>query len=383
MYNFNFYNPVKLIFGKDAILSLGDYLDKNYRIMVVYGGGSFKKNLLYNQLISALEGYFYIEFWGVEPNPTTGTLNSAIVLAKENNIDFILAVGGGSVIDGAKYISAGIKYEGDGWDFVLNPTLITQAVPLAAISTLPAAGSEMNNTAVVSNTTTNEKFPFVSDFCFPKFCICDPQATYSLSNKQLAYALADSFSHAIEVYINKTDISPLMDRWAEGILLTLIEIHKKVLNNHKDYDTMASFVLTATMAVNGFIGMGVPRDFASHRIGHELTALTGITHGHTLALILPGTLEVMKYEKWDKLLQYAARIWNITEGSEEHRVQEAIARTRNYFSGLGLSSCLTQEIVRWEVCEEIVKRFKDRGTILGENKSVTPEIVEKILKTIY
>lgn len=383
MYNFTLYNPVRLIFGKDTITQLREFIPKDSRIMVVYGGGSIKQNIVYGQLKEVLQHYQYTEFWGVEPNPTTHTLNRAIAIAKQNAINFILAVGGGSVIDGAKYIAAGIKYEGNAWDLVLNPELIKQAVPLATVSTLPAAGSEMNHTAVVSNPETNEKFPFASEHCFPRFSVCDPQATYSLSKRQLAYALADSFSHVIEVYVNKTGVSPLMDRWAEGILKTLIEIHQKVLADEKDYEIMATFTLCATMAVNGFIGLGVPRDFASHRIGHELTALAGIAHGHTLALILPSTLEVMKEEKWDKLLQYGERVWDITTGTAEERVKETIAKTRGYFSGLGLSSRLSQENVSWPVCEEIVNRFKTRGTVLGENKTVTPEIVEKILKNVF
>lgn len=295
MNNFTFQNPTKLIFGSGTIAKLTKEIPFDKKIMITFGGGSVKQNGVYEQVTDALKGYNYIEFWGIEPNPTVETLRKAILIGKDEKIDFLLAVGGGSVLDGTKLISAAIPYNGDPWDLVLNPLLIQKMVPHASVLTLPATGSEMNRGAVISNKETHEKVAFYSSH--PQFSILDPLVTFSLPDYQIACGIADTFVHVVEQYLTTVGQSLLMDRWAESILQTLVEIAPKIKANPHNYDLMSQFMLCATMALNGFTSMGVSQDWATHMIGHEITALHGLTHGHTLAIILPGTMFVMKKQK--------------------------------------------------------------------------------------
>ena len=377
MNNFVFKNPTKLIFGKGTIASLAKEIPQGKKIMVTFGGGSVKKNGVYEQVKAALSSFDYIEFWGIEANPTVETLRKAIAECKKQGVDFLLAVGGGSVIDGTKLISSSIRNDNDAWDIVLNQSLIKEMIPFATVLTLPATGSEMNSGAVISNATTKEKFAFYSSH--PQFSILDPEATYSLPPFQVACGIADTFVHVMEQYLTSTGQSMLMDRWAEGILQTLIEIAPKIRQNQQDYDMMANFMLSATMALNGFIAMGVKQDWATHMIGHELTALNGITHGQSLAIVLPATMLVMKDEKHDKILQYGARVWGINEGDAEQRIQQTIGKTEEFFRSLGLKTRLHELDVTESTIDEIERRFTNRNVHFGENGTVTGAIAKKIL----
>lgn len=381
MENFTFQNPTKLIMGRGMIATLFKEIPSNKRIMITFGGGSVKNNGVYDQVKDALKNHFTIEFWGIEPNPAIETLRKAIVLGKENKIDFLLAVGGGSVIDGTKLISAGLLYDGDPWELVVSQRSVSHTVPLATVLTLPATGSEMNNGAVISRRETKEKFPFFSNF--PLFSILDPEVTFTLPPYQVACGLADTFVHVMEQYLTIPGQNRLMDRWAEGILQTLVEIAPKIKENQHDYELMADFMLSATMALNGFIAMGVPQDWATHMIGHELTALHGLTHGHTLAIVLPATLRVMKDSKGDKLLQYGERVWGITSGAREERIDLAIIRTENFFRSLGLTTRLHEEKIGEDTIAEIQKRFSERNVHLGENGNVTADTVRVILESAF
>lgn len=381
MENFIFQNPTKLIMGRGMIATLCKEIPADKRIMITFGGGSVKNNGVYDQVKEALKGYFTVEFWGIEPNPSIETLRKAIALGKENKIDFLLAVGGGSVIDGTKLISAGLLYDGDAWDLVVSQKPIEHTIPLATVLTLPATGSEMNNGAVISRHETKEKYPFFSNF--PLFSILDPEVTFTLPPYQVACGLADTFVHVMEQYLTLPGQNRLMDRWAEGILQTIIEVAPKIKENQHDYQLMADFMLSATMALNGFIAMGVPQDWATHMIGHELTALHGLTHGHTLAIILPATLRVMKDAKGDKLVQYGERVWGIVSGTREERIDQAVSCTESFFRSLGLTTRLHEEKIGESTIAEIEKRFRERGAHLGESGAVTADVVRVILESAF
>ena len=378
MNNFEFQNPTRLIFGKGQIARLSQELPRDKKILVTFGGGSVKANGVYDKVTEALEGFDYIEFWGIEPNPKVETLRKAVKLCKEEGVGFILAVGGGSVLDGTKLIAAAACVENDAWELVRDASLAKGALPFASVMTLPATGSEMNRAAVISNLETGEKFAFYN--VFPVFSILDPETTYSLPPFQVACGLADTFIHVMEQYMTVTGVAPLMDRWAEGVLQTVVEVAPKVRADQHDYDAMSTYMLSATMALNGFVAMGVPQDWATHRIGHEITALTGMTHGQTLVIVLPGVLNVMREQKGDKILQYGERVWGIAEGTREERIDKTIAATEDFFRSLGLATRLSECSVGEDVVAEVVNRFKVRGTTLGEKANIDYSVVEQILR---
>ena len=305
------------------------------------------------------------------------TLRKAIELGRAEGVDFILAVGGGSVLDGTKLVSVGIPSSDDAWDIVVGKAPIGAHVPFGSVITLPATGSEMNCGAVISNNATGEKFPFYSNY--PTFSVLDPTTTYSLPKHQVACGLVDTFVHVMEQYLIATDVSPLMDRWSEGVIQTVVEIAPKIMENQSDYDQMSNFMLCATMALNGFVSMGVAQDWTTHMVGHELTAFTGITHGHTLSIIFPAMMSVMREQKLGKILQYGERVWGITEGSDDERVDATIEATKVFFRSLGLKTTLSENGVGEDVVQQIVGRFKERGTKLGEAKNVTYDVVQRIL----
>ena len=325
-----------------------------------------------------LKGRDFVEFWGIEPNPKIETLRKAIAQGKAEKVDFLLSVGGGSVLDGTKLIAAGIPYDGDAWELVLDEDKIGEVVPFGDVMTLPATGSEMNAGAVISNLATQEKFAF--HHSFPQFSILDPEATFSLPPFQVACGIADTFVHVMEQYLTVTGVSPLMDRWAEGILQTLIEIAPKIRANQHDYDQMANFMLCATMGLNGFIAMGVPQDWATHMIGHELTALHGVTHGQTLVVVLPALMSVMREQKKGKILQYGERVFGIREGSEDERIDRTIRATEEFFRSLGLATRLHELQIGQDTIDEIVRRFNERGSRLGEAGNITGDVTRRILE---
>lgn len=377
MENFVFQNPTKLIFGKGMIAHLSKEIPQGKRIMVTFGGGSVKKNGVYEQVKDALKSFEVVEFWGIEANPTVETLRKAIQLGKENKVDFLLAVGGGSVLDGTKLIAAGLLYEGDAWELVLKGRSAS-AVPMGTVLTLPATGSEMNSGAVISRKETAEKYPFYSKY--PVFSILDPTVTFTLPVHQVACGIADTFVHVMEQYMTTPDQSRLRDRWAEGILHTLIEIAPDIIRKQDNYELMAEFMLCATMGLNGFIAMGVRQDWATHMIGHELTALHGLTHGATLAIVLPGLLRTLFEKKKAKLVQYGERIWGINEGSEAERAALAIEKTESFFRSLGLSTRLNEAQIGENTILEIERRFNEREAAYGEDQDVTGSVARKILE---
>lgn len=376
MNNFIFQNPTRLIFGQGMIAQLSKEIPADKKVMITFGGGSVKKNGVYEQVIEALKGYDITEFWGIEPNPSIETLRKAIALGKEKNIDYLLAVGGGSVLDGTKLISAGLLYDGDAWDLVQKGSS-DKTIPMGTVLTIPATGSEMNNGAVISRHETQEKYPFYSNF--PVFSILDPTVTFTLPPYQIACGMADTFVHVMEQYMTKPNQSRMMDRWAEGILMMLTTIAPLVKENQQDYDLMSQFMLGATMGLNGFIAMGVPQDWATHMIGHELTALKGITHGATLAIVYPGMLRTLIDKKLDKLLQYGERIWGITTGLPATRATIAIDKTEEFFRNLGLATRLSEVNIGDDTIDEIERRFNARNAAYGEDGDVTGAVAKQIL----
>ena len=379
MNNFDFHNPTRLIFGKGTIAKLGTEIPSDKRIMVCFGGGSAKKNGVYEQVKNALSNHFNIEFWGIEPNPDYDTVMKAVTLARDNKINYLVAVGGGSVIDGTKFIAHAIPYtREDAWELAIHPEKITKTTPLATVLTLPATGSEMNYRGVLSRRRTQEKVSFITPKSSPQFSILDPEVTYTLPKKQLSNGIVDAFMHIMEQYMTTTGNGILMDRWAEGVLLSLIEIGPKVLENQKDYDTMANFMLCASMALNDFVSMGVPQDWATHRIGYELTVLYGLDHAETLAVVYPSLLRVLKKQKTGKLAQYAERVWNITTGSKEEKADKAIEKTEEFFRQMGLRTRMSEYGIPAEAVDIIYNRLKAHNIAYGENKNVTAEVAREI-----
>ena len=380
MENFIFRNPTKLIFGKGMIARLSKEIPEGKKIMVTFGGGSVKKNGVYDQVVEALRGRDYIEFWGIEPNPKVETLRKAIEICRREGVDFLLSVGGGSVLDGTKLIAAAVRYDGDAWDLVLDNSRIGEILPFGDVMTLPATASEMNRNAVISSIETKEKFGMKVDY--PRFSILDPQTTFTLPVYQRAAGMADTFIHVMEQYMTVAGQSPLMDRWSEGILQTLVEIAPKVLESENDYDSMANYMMCATMGLNGFIAMGVTEDWATHQIGHELTAIHGLTHGHTLAIVVPGLLKVLREQKKGKILQYGERVWGITGGTEDARIDRTIDATEKFFRSLGLQTRLHEVGIGEDTILEIERRFNERGVAFGEGANVTGTVARKILEAV-
>jgi len=380
MYNFTFYNPVKILFGKGQIANIADEIPKSAKILVTYGGGSIKRNGVYDQVIKALAGHNFIEFGGIEPNPHLETLMQAVELVRRERIDFLLAVGGGSVLDGTKFIAVAVDFAGDPWDILAQKAPVTSALPLGTVLTLPATGSEMNTNAVVTKWETREKLYFSSPLVFPKFSVLDPETTYSLPPRQIGNGIVDAFTHVAEQYLTFPANAPLQDRMAEAILATLIEEGPKTVHNPTDYEARANVMWCTTLALNGLIGAGVPQDWATHMIGHELTALHNLDHAQTLAVVLPSLLTWQKQQKWEKLLQYSDRIWHIQDGTEAERIDGAIAKTRSFFESVGVPTRLSAYGVDTSSIPSIVQRLQARGMFpLGERRDIGGDSVANIL----
>ena len=377
MFNFVFQNTTKLVFGRGQIAQLQTLIEKDKKVLITFGGGSVKRNGVYEQVREALKDHNTVEFWGIEPNPAVETLRRAIKLGLDEKVDMVLAVGGGSVLDGTKLIAAGIACpDTDAWAIVKTGTA-TKQIPFASVMTLPATGSEMNNGAVISCHETKEKFAFRGDY--PVFSILDPETTYSLPKHQIACSLADIVVHCFEQYMTTPGQSRVLDRWAEGVIATAMDVAPLVQADQHNYDVMADSVYSATMALNNFIRMGVTQDWSTHQIGHELTALCGVTHGESLAIVYPGTAEVLREQKKAKLLQFGERVLGICEGSEDERVDQVIARIEAFFKSLGLATRLSEKGIGVDVVEEIARRFNERGVHFGEAKNVTGDVAREIL----
>lgn len=383
MNNFQFVNPTKIIFGKGEIRKLSKEISKNHKVLIIYGGGSVKQTGLLDSVKEHLKEHTIGEFSGVEPNPSYETLMKAVEIVKNEGFDFLLAVGGGSVIDGTKFIAAAAKYDlDDPWKLLTDNRAVASALPIGVILTLPASGSEMNAGAVITKKSTQTKLPFFGPALFPKFSILDPVYTYTLPEKQIANGVVDSFVHVMEQYLTYPVDANVQDRFAEGLLSTLVEEGPKALAEKENYDVRANIMWTATLAYNGLIGSGVPQDWSTHIIGHEITALFGIDHAQTLAVVYPAMLKVMKEDKKDKLLQYGIRVWDIDPSlPEEKRLSLAIEKTSDFFVGMGLKRRLSELDLGSDAIDQIVKGLADHGMVkLGEKGLVTPDVARKVLE---
>lgn len=381
MDNFTFLNPTKILFGRGQIASLANEIPASNRILLLYGGGSIRENGIYDQVIAALAGREVVEFGGIEANPDFDTLIPAAKLAAEKKNTFILAVGGGSVLDGAKFVAAAAHFTGDPWT-ILSPTSapVTRAIPLGTVLTLPGTGSEANGAAVISRRAIGEKLHFISPLVYPQFSVLDPDAMVSLPPQQLANGIGDAFTHVIEQYLTFPVGGAVQDRFAESVMRVLAEEGRACFADPSNYDNRANVMWATTMALNGILSCGMPQDWASHMIGHELTALHGIDHARTLAVVVPSLLEIKKTEKWAKLLQYAERVWDIRSGSEAERVSLAINRTREFYESLELRTRLRDYIPADDTAARVAARLEKRGlTALGERADITPAVVEAIL----
>jgi NADP-dependent alcohol dehydrogenase len=388
MLNFELYNPTNYVFGKDQTQKLAKLVPAGAKILLAYGGGSIFKNGVHEQVIKNLEGFEIIEFGGIEPNPRFETLMKAVEIVKKENITFILAVGGGSVIDGVKFISGATNYEGNHVDILKNRILFTdlsKVIPFGVVLTLPATGSEMNSGSVVTIEATKEKLVLGGSALFPKFSICDPTVIASLPKRQLQNGVVDAFTHVMEQYLTYPHDAILQDRIAESILQTLVEIGPSVVENPTDYKLASNFMWSATMALNGLIQKGVPSDWATHMIGHELTALYEIDHARTLAIIAPSLYKVLFETKKDKLAQYGERIFNIQGNSIEEKAEKAIEKTVEFFKIMGMESKISEFTDEYsETANVIVKRFEERKWLaLGEKQNITLEKVREIVEMSY
>ena len=388
MLNFELYNPVNYVFGKGQITKLSELVPSNTKILIAYGGGSIFKNGVYDQVKAALPNHEILEFGGIEPNPRFETLMKAVELIRTEKIGFILAVGGGSVIDGVKFISAAVNFEGDAAEILKKRILfkdVSKVIPFGTVLTLPATGSEMNSGAVVTLEATQEKLTLGGSALFPVFSIVDPTVITSLPKRQLQNGVVDAFTHVLEQYLTYPHDALLQDRISESILQTLIEIGPKVVENPSDYKLASNFVWCATMALNGLIQKGVPSDWATHMIGHELTALYEIDHARTLAIIGPNLYRVMFDTKKEKLAQYGPRVWKIQGNSIEEIAEKSIEKTVAFFHEMGMKTKLSENTENYEkTADFIVKRFEERGwKTLGEKQNISLDKVRTIVKMSY
>lgn len=381
MFNFSYQNPTRIVFGQGQIKELAKLVPANAKILLTYGGGSIKQNGVYQQVMQALEGFEVLEFSGIEPNPSFETLLKAVEMVKQQGITFLLPVGGGSVIDGTKFIAAAVAYAGDPWDILTRKAKLTQAMPLGCVLTLPATGTESNGNSVVTRYSTQEKLSFASPLVYPQFAILDPTVTYSLPPRQVANGVVDAFVHVMEQYMTYPVNAPVQDRFAEGLLLTLIEQGPLALSDPQNYDVRANVMWAATMALNGLIGQGVPQDWATHMIGHEITAVHGLDHAQTLAVVLPALLNEQRAQKREKLLQYGRRVWGLQHADEERLIDDAISYTRAFFEQMGVPTRLADYGIKAEAVDELVNKLEQHQLLkLGEHGDITLAVSRKILQ---
>ena len=386
MNNFKYRNPTKILFGKGQIENLATEIPADAKILMLYGGGSIMKNGVYEQVKKALSDYEVVEFGGIPANPEYSVLVDALKVIKEENITYLLAVGGGSVIDGTKFLSAAALYEGETpWELLTNKKPVTEGMPFGTVLTLPATGSEMNSGSVITRAETKEKLAFGGPGMFPQFSVLDPEVIKSIPERQIANGITDAFTHVMEQYMTYPIGAKLQDRFAESIMQTLVETSPAIMKDPSDYEAASNFMWSCTMALNGLIQQGVPGDWAIHSMGHELTAMYGIDHARTLAILAGNHYRYNFETKKEKLAQYAERVWNITEGSLEDKAQAEIKKTEEFFKSLGIDLKLSEYTENYsETGSTVAERFIERGwNGLGEHKTLTPTDAQKIIEMSY
>lgn len=380
MFNFSYQNPTRIVFGEGQISQLATLVPKGSKVLLTYGGGSIKHNGVYQQVMQALDGFEVIEFSGIEPNPSFETLLKAVDIVKTQGINYLLPVGGGSVVDGTKFIAAAALFQGDPWDILARRAPISAALPLGCVLTLPATGTESNGNSVVTRYSTQEKLSFASPLVYPQFAVLDPTVTYSLPPKQVANGVVDAFVHVMEQYMTYPVNAAVQDRFAEGLLLTLIEQGPLALKDPHNYDVRANVMWAATMALNGLIGQGVPQDWATHMIGHELTALYGLDHAQTLAVVLPALLQQQRSQKREKLIQYGKRVFNLQHIDDERLIDETIAHTRAFFEQMGVPTRMADYGIKADAVDALVAKLEQHKMLkLGEHGDITLDVSRKIL----
>lgn len=381
MQDFTYRNPTRIVFGKGAIAQLKDLVGPQERVLMTFGGGSIRRNGVFDQVKGALAGRSLLEFGGIQPNPVYETLMEAAQLVKRERVTFLLAVGGGSVLDGTKFIAAAVEFSGaDPWDILAKGAPVKAALPLGTVLTLPATGSESNGFAVISRQSTREKLAFGSDCCYPQFAILDPTMTFSLPQAQVRNGIVDAFMHVLEQYATYPVNAALQDRLAEAILKTLIEEGPKSLADPRDYDARANLVWSATQALNGWIGQGVPQDWSTHMIGHELTAFYGLAHAESLAIVMPALFRHELPRKLAKLAQFARRVWEVVAPDDRKAAAAGLARTEEFFHALGMPTTLAAYgISAPDAAQKVADRFRSRGVKLGEHQAIDAEAAAQIL----
>jgi NADP-dependent alcohol dehydrogenase len=372
MFNFDFYNPTHICFGKGRIAELDRLIPAQAKVLLLFGGQSAQRTGTLAEVQSALGDRQVHLFGGIEANPSYEKLMEAVELVRREKLDFLLAVGGGSVIDGTKFVAAAAHYAGEPWDILLSGgRKVTQALPIGTVLTLAATGSEMNNGGVVTRLALQAKLPFRNNLLFPRFSILDPTKSFTLPERQVANGVVDAFVHVVEQYLTYPVNAPVQDRFAEGLLQTLIEQGPLALSQPHDYEVRANLMWVATMALNGLIGAGVPQDWSTHMIGHELTVLHGLDHAQTLAVLLPSMLQQRRTAKRAKLLQYAERVWNLRDGDEEQRIDTAISQTRAFFEGLGVKTRLSDYHLDQSIIAPLLGQLENHGmSTLGEHRDI-------------
>ena len=379
MYNFQYANPTRVCFGEGQIATLPELIPAGSRLLVLYGGGSIKQNGVYEQLTQALAGREWLEFPGIGANPQYDQLMEAVDLVKRERIDFLLAVGGGSVVDGTKFVAAAACFEGeDPWDILLDKVPIKATLPLGCVLTLPATGSESNPAAVVSR--GEAKLSFYNPLVLPRFAVLDPTTTYSLPVRQVGNGVVDAFVHILEQYLTFPVGGDVQDRLAEGLLQVLVDNGPRALTEPTNYQVRANLMWAASLALNGLIGRGVPQDWSTHAIGHQLTALHGLDHAQSLAVVLPSLLREQSAQKQEKLAQFAERVWHSRREDKALRIEEAIIRTEQFFQQMGVGTRLADYGLNESCIPAICSNLKRFGlTALGEQQDIDPDKVARIL----
>ncbi len=384
MLNFNYSIPTKIFFGKSQISVLGEQIKKyGSKVLLAYGGGSIKNNGIYDKVIEIFKNNHieFVELSGIDPNPRVTSVREGVKLCRENNIDFILAVGGGSTIDCSKVIAASYYYEGDPWDIVIKKAKINKSLPIGSILTLAATGSEMDSGAVISNMDTNEKLGVGHPSMAPKFSILDPEYTFTVPKNQTAAGTADIMSHIFEAYFSKTKDAYIQNRMAESILKTCIKYGKIAVEEPENYEARANLMWASSLAINGLLSYGKSEPWSVHPMEHELSAFYDITHGVGLAILTPNWMKyVLSDENVNDFYEYGVNVWNINSDENKYEVaKKAINKTREYFNELGIPATLKEVGINEEKLEQMARAATRNGD-LGGFKPLNTEDVLNIYK---